>query len=203
MNALDLPDTGHGPIELAALASPAVLMEPARLYATVRDDAGKASPWRFLADLPAGSAVFALAAPGASFLLTARTSAIAPQLGVRGCPTLPPSTSGMRRCCPVPACRAAMARPCRSKPGERRYLAAGSRVTARQIVWLQSRGHRSCVIWRRPKPDASPSCSLLALADQVTAEVTADSEIRGARHGLAGRPVIGWPSARPRRRRRR
>ena len=81
MNALDLPSSTHGPIELAALASPAVLMEPARLYATVSDDAGKASPWRFLADLPAGSAVFALAAPGASFLLTARAAAIAPQLG--------------------------------------------------------------------------------------------------------------------------
>ena len=70
-----------GPIDLATLASAAVLMEPARLYASLRDDAGTTSPPRFLADLPAGSAVFALAAPGIGFLLTARASATAPQLG--------------------------------------------------------------------------------------------------------------------------
>ncbi|HEX9327649.1 MAG TPA: hypothetical protein VF915_14085, partial [Reyranella sp.] len=83
MNALGPPGNGHGPIDLATLASPAVLAEPARLYATLRDDAGTTSPPRFLADLPAGSAVFALAAPGASFVLTARASATAPRLDTR------------------------------------------------------------------------------------------------------------------------
>ena len=158
------------------MASPAVLMEPARLYATVSDDAGKASPRRFLADLPAGSAVFALAAPGASFLLTAR--AVGDRAAARRPrrPTLPPSASGLRRCCPVPACRAAMATPCRSKRASGVLWLPAAGVTARQIVWLQSQEPVLRYL-QTAETGSQPSCSLLVLADQVTAEVTADSEI--------------------------
>ena len=137
MNTLDLPSSTQGPLELAALGSPAVLMEAARLYATISDDAGKASPWRFLADLPAGSAVFALAAPGASFLLTARASAIAPQLGSAApdAAAIGIWFAALLSCAGVPR-GDGDALPLEA--GERRSLAAGSRVTARQIVWLQS-----------------------------------------------------------------
>ena len=55
--------------ELGELASPGRLQRPARLYAVVVEQDGAAGPRRFLADLPEGSAVFALAAPGVSFLL--------------------------------------------------------------------------------------------------------------------------------------
>ena len=37
-----------GPIDLLSLASPTVVMAPARLYAALRDDAGTTSPPRFL-----------------------------------------------------------------------------------------------------------------------------------------------------------
>ena len=176
MNAFDLPDTGHGPIDLAALASPATLEEPARLYATLRDDAGNTSPWRFLADLPAGSAVFALATPGTSFLLTARASATAPRLGF-----VPPDAAAIDiwyaalLSCPGVPRGDGEALPLEA--GERRHLPADTRVTGRQVVWLQS---DAPVLRYRAAAEAgpSPAGSLLALADQVTAEVTADSEIR-------------------------
>ena len=127
MNALDPPDAGHGPIDLAALASPAVLMEPARLYATVSDDAGMASPWRFLADLPAGSAVFALAAPGASFLLTARTSAIAPQLD---------TVAARRRRHRRLVCGVAVL----SRRAARRWRGPAARSRASVAIWLPAAG---------------------------------------------------------------
>ena len=175
-----------------------MLAEPARLYAIVRDAAGTTSPWRFLADLPVGSAVFALAAPGASFLLTARAAATAPQLGsgppdataidlwyaaLLSCPGVP---RGDGEALPVEA-------------GEHRHLAAGTRVTARQVVWLQS----DVPVLRYPEAaeaGASPAGPLLALADQVMAEVMADGEIVAlATRSLAARSLsaIGAASAAP------
>ncbi|SEO35766.1 NHLM bacteriocin system ABC transporter, ATP-binding protein [Rhodospirillales bacterium URHD0017] len=157
-------------LDLAGLASPSVLAEPARLYATLCDDTGKTGPWRFLAELPAGSAVFALAAPGAGFLLTGRASTIAPRLepgmpdgiaidlwyaALLSCPGIP---HGDGEALPL-------------EPGERRNLTGGARVTARQVVWLQS----EAPVLRYRETD-EPRC-LLVLADQVTVEVAVDSAI--------------------------
>lgn len=55
--------------DLAHLAAPGRLLRPARLYAVVIEGKGTSGPRRFLADLPEGAAVFALAAPGVSFQL--------------------------------------------------------------------------------------------------------------------------------------
>ena len=197
MNAPAPPGPAGGPIDLASLGSPAVLMEQARLYATIVDDAGKASPWRFLADLPAGSAVFALAAPGANFLLTARASAAAPSLA-----SAVPSTAAidtwyavLLSCAGVPRGDGA-ALPLES--GERRHLRAGARVTARQVLWLTSQAP----VLRYPQATeaAAPPSSLLAMAGQVTAEVTADSEILAVdTASLVGQSLasIGAASAAP------
>ena len=126
-----------GPIDLLSLASPTVVMEPARLYAALRDDAGTTGPPRFLADLPAGSAVFALTAPGASFLLTARASATAPQLGSE-----PPDAAAIDAwCAALLSCPGVPRGDGEALPieaGDHRHLAAGSRITARDVVWLTS-----------------------------------------------------------------
>ena len=58
-----------GPADLAGLASPHRLARAARLYAVVLDKSGHPGTRHFLANLPEGAAVFALAAPGVSFLL--------------------------------------------------------------------------------------------------------------------------------------
>ena len=70
MSTLELP--AHAvtrSLELATLASPGRLLRPSRLYATVVDDRGAPGRRHFVAELPEGAAVFALAAPGVSFLL--------------------------------------------------------------------------------------------------------------------------------------
>ena len=101
MNAVSPPDAGHGPIDLAALASPAVLAEPARLYASLRDDAGTTSPWRFLADVAAIDIWYA---------------------ALLSCAGVP---RGDGEALLIEA-------------SEHRHLAASARITARQVVWLQS-----------------------------------------------------------------
>lgn len=192
------PGSAHGPTDLAGLTAPAVLEEPARLYATLSDEAGNTSPWRFLADLPAGSAVFSLSAPGASFLLTARISTTGPHLApvtpddaaidawyaaLLSCPGIP---RGDGEALPIEA-------------GERRRLAAGARVTARQVVWLQSDGP-ALRYAQASEGGPAPAGSLLALADQVTAEVTAGGEIATLdTHSAAARSLsaVGAASAAP------
>src|SRR4051812_39950960 len=69
-------------LELASLAAPGRLLRPARLYAIVVEGVADAGPRRFLAELPDGAAVFALAAPRVSFFLDedAGASAAAPLL---------------------------------------------------------------------------------------------------------------------------
>ena len=69
MSALELPAAITRSLELATLASPGRLLRPSRLYATVVDKHGAPGRRHFVAELPEGAAVFALAAPGVSFLL--------------------------------------------------------------------------------------------------------------------------------------
>ena len=60
---------------LGDLLEPLYLTRPARLYAAGLDQAGRAGPRHFLADLPVGAAAFPLAAPTAAFLLVEDSSA--------------------------------------------------------------------------------------------------------------------------------
>ena len=60
---------GTGTLVLADLAAPGRLTRATRLYGVVLDSEGRPGARRFLADLPRGAAVFAIAAPGIAFLL--------------------------------------------------------------------------------------------------------------------------------------
>ena len=66
----DSPTDSHdAPLDLATLPRPVRLLEDARLYLAARDAAGGLGTRRFMALLPAGSAVHPLHAPDATFLL--------------------------------------------------------------------------------------------------------------------------------------
>src|SRR5262245_9009107 len=122
---------------LADLASPGRLLRPARLYAVVVGEDGAAGPRHFLADLPQGSAVFALAAAGVSFLLVEHRNSAGSLLA-----------AGPIDAAAIDAWHAALL----SSPElthadtaampmvapESRVLPAQSMVTAREIVWLQA-----------------------------------------------------------------
>ncbi len=69
MNAPVSTSEPPGPLDLAELGAPGRLLRAARLYAVVLDGAGNPGPHQFLASLPEGAAVFALAAPGVRFML--------------------------------------------------------------------------------------------------------------------------------------
>ena len=69
MNALELTSEPPDRSTSRGLPRPAGWCEPARLYAIVLDRSGHPGPRHFLAELPEGAAVFALAAPGVRFLL--------------------------------------------------------------------------------------------------------------------------------------
>ena len=56
-------------LDLATLATPGTIGRPGRLYGSVRDSRGLCGRRYFIAALPAGAAVFPLAAPGVAFML--------------------------------------------------------------------------------------------------------------------------------------
>jgi NHLM bacteriocin system ABC transporter ATP-binding protein len=162
--------------ELATLAAPGRLLRPARLYATVVDDGGASGPRRFLAELPEGAAVFALAAPGVSFLLVEYgRSAAGPLLA-----------TGPIDAAAIDAWHGALL----SWPGlvqgdagampmtatECRDLPQGSVVTAREVVWLKA----TTPILRyaaTAEAETSVAMPLLVLANQVSAELVAAGEV--------------------------
>ena len=69
MNAPISTSEPPDPFDLAGLGAPGRLARPARLYAIVLDRSGHPGPRQFLASLPEGAAVFALAGPGVRFVL--------------------------------------------------------------------------------------------------------------------------------------
>jgi NHLM bacteriocin system ABC transporter ATP-binding protein len=185
-------------IELAALAAPGRLLRPARLYAVVVAADGTAGPRHFVAHLSAGTAVFALAAAGVSFLLVEHGLAADEPLMSAG-PIDAAAIEGWhgallswRGLAQADATDAPIAAP------ESRHLAAGSTVTAREVVWLQA----AAPILRyaaTAASEASAALSLLVLADQVSVELVADGEVHAftsasllAQHGP---DVLGAVSA--------
>ena len=166
-----------GTLDLAGLAAPGRLTRATRLYAVVLDSAGHAGGHRFLADLPEGAAIFALAAPGVAFLLHEHAApanlplvSAAPidSAGVDAWYNALLSAPGLAR-------SDALALP--MAPGERRRFSAGASVTARRIVWLEA----ATPILRYPEAadiEASPATRRLVLADQTRIEITGDGEVQ-------------------------
>ena len=172
-------DGGGASIALDRLAAPARLARPARLYGVVVDGDGKPGQRRFLADLPAGAAVFALAAPGAAFELADRaSSAVSPAftgdaldassvtawlVALLSCPGLPRSTGEAIRL----------------EAGERRALTAGAALTSRNVVWLRAAEPALRYPARSPHEPgaASHALEMLVIADQIGAELVAAAEV--------------------------
>jgi NHLM bacteriocin system ABC transporter ATP-binding protein len=169
-------DTAVRSTDLADLAAPGRLLRPARLYAVVLGPDGAPGLRHFLAPLPEGAAVFALAAPGISFLLV--------EHGI-------PATSALVAAGPIDAgaieawYRALL--PCADLaqtdtlavpivPGESRALPMDATITARELVWLQAR--EPVLRYATTGIEATAALPLLVLADQVSVRLTADADVR-------------------------
>lgn len=168
-------------LDLAALASPVRLARPARLYAVVLDRRGNPGARHFLLKLSEGTAVFALAAPGVTFLLDEQGPP-SPQPLIRQEPLIPAA---------IDVWYAALLR-ARGLPhgggdavpvtaGDDRHFSAGTSVstsaTGAHIVWLRSKAP----ILFYPAAggaEASPAMSCLAVADQVRVELATDGNVQ-------------------------
>ncbi len=169
------PDPGTP--DLAHLASPRRLARAARLYAVVLDRSGNPGARHFLAELPEGAAIFALAAPGVAFLLhehgapsplpLLREGAI-DAAAIDGWYGALLSASGLPH---------ADAEAVPMAAGERRAFAAGARLTARHVVWLQA----DAPILFYPAAagaDASVPTARLVMANQIRAELAAEGDVQ-------------------------
>jgi len=163
--------------ELAGLSAPGRLLRPSRLYAAVVDDSGASGPRHFLAELPEGAAVFALSAPGVSFLLVEHGTSTAEPLLASGPIDAAAidawhgallSWAGLSR---GYAAAVLMAAP------ESRDLQAGSIITAREVVWLQT---ATPLLRYAANAETEPSAGLplVVLANQISVEVVAAGEVR-------------------------
>ena len=147
-----------------------------RLYAVVLGPDGAPGLRHFLAPLPEGAAVFALAAPGVSFLLV--------EHGI-------PATSALIAAGPIDAAAIdawygallpcaglaqtdALAVPMAS--GESRALPMDATITAREIVWLQA--DAPVLRYVATGGETAAPLPLIVLADQVSARLTAAAEVR-------------------------
>jgi NHLM bacteriocin system ABC transporter ATP-binding protein len=177
MNAPSLLDRAPGLPDLASLDAPGRLMRPARLYAVVRDGAGNPGAHQFLARLPEGAAVFALAAPGVSFLLYEQGARSPQPLIGEG----PIDADAIDRwygaLLAVPGLPRGDAESIPVEPGDRRIFAAGAHVTARQILWLEA----DAPILLYPAShgvEASAATARLVLAAQVRVAIAGEGEVR-------------------------
>ncbi|MFO1160472.1 MAG: NHLP bacteriocin export ABC transporter permease/ATPase subunit [Reyranellaceae bacterium] len=163
-------------LELAHLTAPGRLQRPARLYAVVVGQDGPAGPRHFLADLPEGSAVFPVAAPGVSFLLVEHGAPAAAALLAAGPLDAAAidawygallSCQGLVRADPAAVPMVAPAR---------RVLPADSMVTAREIVWLKT---PTPILRYAAVHGVEPSAPmpLLVLANQISAQLIATGEV--------------------------
>ena len=167
-----------GSLDLAALAGPGRIDRPGRLYGVVLDPQGQPGRRHYIASLPAGSAVFPLVAPGMAFVLADEEPAAAAGPWFSTGPLAPAAIDAWYRALlssPGIASDDASAVPL--APGEGRRLDGGIKVTARRVLWLKADGP----VLRYAAgagPDSGQALPLLALADQVTVEVTADAMVQ-------------------------
>ena len=163
--------------DLAHLASPGRLLRPARLFAVVVGPDGTTGPRRFLADLPEGAAVFALVAPGVSFLLAGQDGSTGSALLATGPIDAAALDAWHGALLSWPGLVHADASAVPMTAPESRVLPEGATVAAQEVVWLQA----ATPLLRYPATAAtgpSAAMSLLVLADQVSAQLTAEGEVR-------------------------
>ncbi|MDP1840153.1 MAG: NHLP bacteriocin export ABC transporter permease/ATPase subunit [Reyranella sp.] len=165
--------------DLAHLASPGRLVRPARLYAVVIGRDGTTGPRRFLVDLPQGAAVFAMAAPGVSFLLVGRDGSTESALLAAGPIDAAALDAWHGALLSWPGLTHADAAAVLMAAPESRVLPEGATVTAREIVWLRA---ATPILHYAATAASGPSAAmpLLVLANQVSARLTAEGEVRAA-----------------------
>lgn len=165
------------PLDLAALTSPARLVRPARLFAVVLDRAGHPGTRHFLLNLPEGAAVFALAAPGVSFLLDEQGPP-SPQPIIRQEPLVPAGIDvwyAALATAPGLPHRAREAVPLAA--GDVRQFPAGASATAAHIVWLRTKAP----ILFYPAAggaEASPAMSCLVLTNRTCVALAGDGDVQ-------------------------
>ena len=163
--------------DLADLPSPGRLARPARLYGVVLDKSGHPGARNFLANLPEGAAVFALAAPGVTFLLHEHAAPSALPLVSKAPLDAAAIDAWYAALLSAPGLPHGDAEAVPLAPGERRAFSAGASVTARQIVWLQAEAP-ILVYPAAAGAKASPATSRLVLANQIRAELVGDGEVQ-------------------------
>ncbi|WP_428678141.1 NHLP bacteriocin export ABC transporter permease/ATPase subunit [Reyranella sp.] len=162
--------------DLAHLASPGRLLRPARLYVVVVGLHGATGPRHFLADLPEGSAVFVLAAPGVSFLLVGQDGSTGSALLSAGPIDAAALDAWHGALLSWPGLARADSSAVPMAAWESRVLPEGAMVTAHEVVWLQA----ATPLLRYPATAAtgpSAALSLLVLANQMSAQLISEGEI--------------------------
>jgi len=161
-------------LELASLVAPCRLMRASRLYATIVDDRGAPGPRHFLTELPEGAAVFALAAPGVSFLLVEHGTLTGEALLAAGPIDAAAIDAWHGALLSWPGLSRGDAAALPMEAGESRALLEGAMVAGRGIIWLQA----AAPILRYAGTGPSDAMPLLVLANQIGAEVVAAGEVR-------------------------
>jgi NHLM bacteriocin system ABC transporter ATP-binding protein len=163
--------------DLASLEAPRCLARPARLYGLVLDGAGQAGARLFLAELPEGSAVLPLVAPGVQFSLQDQAA---------------PSASSLLSQAPLDAAAfdcwfaALLSAPglphadVETQPlsvGEQGCFAADTKLTARHVLWL----HAEAPILFYPASGGAPASvpsRRLVLCNQIRAELAVEGDVQ-------------------------
>ena len=164
-------------IALADLTAPGRLLRPSRLYATVVDAHGASGPRHFLAELQAGAAVFALAAPGVSFLLVEHGTSTAEALLAAGPIDAAAIDAWHRALLSWPGLARGDVGAVAMESAAAHLLPEGALMTAREVVWLRT---ATPILRYAATAGSEPSASLplLVLARQICAELTSAGEVR-------------------------
>ena len=177
MNAPAPVGQPEGPFDLAGLAGPpGRLVRAARLYGVVLDGAGNPGPRQFIATLSEGAAVFALAAPGVSFLLHEQGAPSSLPLIGQGSIDAGALDAWYAALLSAPGLPHGDAETEPLMPGDRRIFSAGTCVTARQTLWLEAETPTLIYPAASGAPASTPT-TCLVLTNQTRAEIAGDDEV--------------------------
>ncbi|MBV8412993.1 MAG: NHLP bacteriocin export ABC transporter permease/ATPase subunit [Alphaproteobacteria bacterium] len=163
--------------DLAHLGAPRRLARAARLYGLVLDHAGQAGAHIFLAELNEGSAVLPLDAPGVRFLLQDQAAPSASPLLGQTPLDAAAFDSWFAALLSAPGLPHADVEAQPMSVGERGCCAAGTKLTARHVLWL----HAEAPILFYPASGgaaASEPSRRLVLCNQIRAELALEGEVQ-------------------------